>query len=53
MDSFGILPPVTGKSVIAAPSFGRLFRFHHVGIGKYTVIDYCEIQQKWRTTFNL
>ena len=53
MDSFGTLPPITRKSVIAAPSFGRLLRFHHVGNGKYTVIDYCKIQQVWRATLNL
>ena len=40
------LPPITGKSVTSALSFGRLLRFHHVGIGKGHVIGFSQFQQE-------
>ena len=40
------IPPITGKSVTSALSFGRLLRFHHVGIEKGHVIGFSQFQQE-------
>ena len=41
-----LVPPITGKSVTSALSFGRLLRFHHVGLGKGHVIGFSQFQQE-------
>ena len=42
------IPPITTgiKSVISATSFGRLLRFHRVGMGKCHAIGYSRLQQE-------
>merc|ERR1711911_528005 len=40
------IPHVTKKSVTSAPSFGRLLRFHHVGMAKCHVIGCSQLQQE-------
>ena len=44
--NYKILTDIKHSSFTSARSFGRLLRFHHVGMGICHVIGYCQLQQE-------